>query len=117
MDIAYLGGIVAGVIMVIFGIVSSGGVSALGNFVDVPSVIITIGGSLTSVMASNKMSDFTGGFGGIGLAMKEPTGTDPTAVIKSVIDMANVARKEGLLALPIHLGLLPITRFHQQACA
>ncbi len=99
MDIAYLGGIVAGVIMVIFGIVSSGGVAALGNFVDVPSIIITIGGSLTSVMASNKMKDFTGGFGGIGLAMKEPEGTDPTTVIKSGIDMANVARKEGLLAL------------------
>jgi len=99
LDIAYLGGIVAGVIMVIFGIVSSGGVAALGNFVDVPSIIITIGGSLTSVMASNKMADFTGGFSGLSLAMKEPAGTDPTAVIKSVIDMANVARKEGLLAL------------------
>ncbi|MCR5640398.1 MAG: motility protein A [Lachnospiraceae bacterium] len=99
MDIAYLGGIVAGIIMVVFGIVSSGGVVALGNFVDVPSIIITIGGSLTSVLSSNKMPNFTGGFGGLGLAMKEPQGTDPTAVIRSVIDMANIARKEGLLAL------------------
>lgn len=99
MDIAYLGGIALGIVMVVFGIISSGGVSAIGNFIDVPSVIITIGGSLTSVLACNKMADFTNGFKGISLAMKEPAQGDPTAVIGTVIDMANVARKEGLLAL------------------
>ncbi len=99
LDIAYLGGIVAGVVMVIFGIISSGGVSALGNFVDVPSIIITIGGSLTSCLACNKMPDFIAGLKGMTLAFKEPPIGDPTAVIGNIIDMANVARKEGLLAL------------------
>ncbi|MBO6214561.1 MAG: motility protein A [Lachnospiraceae bacterium] len=99
MDIAYLGGFVGGVVMVIFGIISSGGPSAIMNFVDVPSVIITIGGSLTSVLSSNKMPDFINGFKGFTLAMKEPSVGDPSTVIGTVIDMANVARKEGLLAL------------------
>ena len=85
--------------MVVFGIISSGGVSALGNFVDVPSVIITIGGSLSSTLASNKMPDFINGLKGITVSIKEPAQSDPTEVIKNIIDMSNVARKEGLLAL------------------
>ncbi len=99
MDIATLAGLVVGVVMVIFGIVSSGGVAALGNFVDVPSVIITIGGSLTSVLASRKMPMFVAGLKAFGLAMKDPTPSDATEVIKQIMQMANTARKEGLLAL------------------
>ena len=98
MDIATLGGIVLGLVMVLFGIVSSGGVSALGNFIDIPSLIITIFGSLTSLMASYTMSDFTGGFSGIGVAMKDPK-LDHAATISKIIELSNVARKEGLLAL------------------
>ena len=98
MDIATLGGIVLGLVMVLFGIVSSGGVSALGNFIDIPSLIITIFGSLTSLMASYTMRDFTGGFSGIGVAMKDPK-LDHAATISKIIELSNVARKEGLLAL------------------
>ncbi len=84
--------------MVIFGIVSSGGVKALGNFVDVPSVIITIGGSMSSTLASNKMPDFINGLKGITLSIKGGT-YDPSETIKQIIDLSNVGRKEGLLAL------------------
>lgn len=98
MDIASLGGIVVGVVMVLFGIISSGGVAALGNFIDVPSVIITIGGSLSSVLASNKMPDFMGGLKGFMLSLKGGS-FDPSATIKQIIDLSNVGRKEGLLAL------------------
>ena len=99
MDIATLGGLVLGVVMVVFGIVAGGGVSALGNFVDVPSVIITIGGSLSSCLYTRKMPEFTGGLGAIGKALNEPSPNDPTEVITQIMSMANVARKEGLLAL------------------
>ncbi len=99
MDIATLGGLVLGVVMVIFGIVSGAGVSALGNFVDVPSIIITIGGSLSSCLYTRKMPEFTGGLGSISKALNEPSPNDPTEVITQIMSMANVARKEGLLAL------------------
>jgi len=98
MDIATLAGIVLGLVMVLFGIISSGGVAALGNFIDIPSLIITIFGSLTSLMASYTMADFTGGFAGIGVAMKDPK-LDHGATISKIIELSNVARKEGLLAL------------------
>ena len=79
-----------GVVMVVFGIVTGdGGFSLLPNFVDLPSVIITIGGSLAGVIACNKLPFMATGFKGIALSMKEP-GYDPAAMM---------ARKEDLLAL------------------
>lgn len=98
MDLATLIGLVVGVVMVLFGIISGAGVSALGNFFDLPSVIITIGGSLTSLITGFTMSEFIAGFKGAGIAFKDPK-IDNGAVIKQIIDLSNVARKEGLLAL------------------
>lgn len=88
-----------GFAMVIFGIVTGdGGFSLLQNFIDLPSIIITIGGSLMGVLASNKLSFMGTGFKGIALSMKEPS-YDPAAMISNIINLSNVARKEGLLAL------------------
>ena len=78
MDLASLIGLVGGFVMLIFGIVSSGGVAAIKNFIDVPSVIITIGGSLTSVLGSNKLPDFINGLKSITLSIKEPSVGNPT---------------------------------------
>ena len=99
MDLATLIALAGGVVLVIFGIVSSGGVEALGNFVDIPSVIITIGGSVVGTIGNNKLPDFINALKTIGISIQEPPNTDPTEVIKMIIDMSNVARKEGLLAL------------------
>ena len=99
MDIASLAGMILGVVMVVFGIVTGdGGFTLLGNFVDIPSVIITIGGSLAGVLACNKLSFVGTGFKGVVLTMKEP-GYDPASMITNIINLSNVARKEGLLAL------------------
>ena len=81
MDLASIIGIVLGAVMVVFGILWGNGVSALQNFVDVPSIIITLGGSLAGLIASNTLKDFLNNFKGV------------------IIELSNVARKEGLLAL------------------
>ena len=98
MDIASLVGVLLGAVMVVFGIISSGGVAAMGNFIDVPSILITIGGSLSSVMGGNKLADFINGLKSISLPFKE-NAKDPGDTIKTIINLANVGRKEGLLAL------------------
>jgi chemotaxis protein MotA len=99
MDIASLVGIILGAAMFLFGVISSGGVSALyESFFDVPSVIITIGGSLSGTLASFKLPAFINGLKSISLPFKDKT-TDPAEIIKSIIDLSNVGRKEGLLAL------------------
>ena len=98
MDISSLLGIILGAVMVIFGIFSSGGVAAFASFIDIPSVIITIGGSITSLMTEHKLPDVINGFKSIALPFQEKA-TDPGQVIKQIIELSNIGRKEGLLAL------------------
>ena len=50
MDIATLVGTIVGFVMVIFGIMWGKGASVLQNFIDVPSIIITVGGSLSGII-------------------------------------------------------------------
>ena len=98
MDIATILGIVLGAVMVVFGIITSGGVSAMGNFSDPPSIVITIGGSLSSLLSSYTMPEVINNLKGLGVAFKDPK-MDHGAVIRQIIDLSNVARTEGLLAL------------------
>lgn len=100
MDIASLVGIILGFAMVIFGIFSSGATFAdlIANFADLPSVFITIGGSLSSVLSSHKLADFINGLKSISLPFQEKV-VDPGQVIRQIIELSNVGRKEGLLAL------------------
>ena len=98
MDLASIIGIVLGAVMVVFGILWGNGVSTLQNFVDVPSIIITLGGSLAGLIASNTLKDFLNNFKGVGLAFKDPK-YDNGSTIAKIIELSNVARKEGLLAL------------------
>ena len=67
MDIASLAGFLLGVVMFVFGVFSNGGFAALGNIYNFPSLIITFGGSISGVLASNKLKDFIRGFKAIGL--------------------------------------------------
>ena len=101
MDIASLVGFLLGVGMFVFGVIFGDDgidVSALGTFVHIPSVLITIGGSLAGVLASHKMEDFIKGLQGFPKSFKEAK-IDISEVIKNIIDLSNIARKEGLLAL------------------
>lgn len=99
LDIASLVGFIMGVGMFIFGVASGDdGFAALGNFWDVPSVLITIGGSLAGVLASYKLEDFLQGLKSFTMIFSSPK-ADVGEVIKNIIDLSNIARKEGLLAL------------------
>ncbi len=98
MDLASLLGIVICLGLVIFGIVAGNGFGVIVNFLDLNSALITFGGALCSVMASNTMQDFVGGLKSIALIFKDQALNTPE-VIKKIIDLSNVARKEGLLSL------------------
>lgn len=98
MDIASLVGIVLGVAMFLYGIISNQGVGALHAMWDFPSFIITVGGSISGTIGSNKLPDFINGLKSISLFFKSSV-QDPGEVIGHIIDLANTARKEGLLAL------------------
>lgn len=89
----------SGAVLCIFGIVvDTMDFSIIGGFVNAPSVLITLGGSLASVLASNTLNEFINGLKCITLAFKTSNANLENA-IKQIIDLSNVARKEGLLAL------------------
>ncbi len=99
MDLASLIGMILGLGMILFGIISAGGIGALPDYIDPASVIITIGGSLASTLFSHKLPDFINGLKGLTIALKEPNTGDVGQVIANIIKMSNISRKEGLLAL------------------
>ena len=99
MDLATLIGIIGGAVLVFVGIVTGeGGFGALKNFADLVSVIITVGGSMTEILASYSMHDFIGGLKSISFAFKLQK-VNEAETIKKIIDLSNIARKEGLLQL------------------
>lgn len=99
MDFASIIGLVLCAILVVYGITTGGnGFAALENFWDVASVFITFGGAFSCMLASNSIADFLGGLKSFTLIFKVPASNTPE-IIKKIIELSNVARKEGLLAL------------------
>ena len=104
MDIATLFGLVVGILMMIFGMTFNQELMTFqfgvigDSFVDIPSVLITLGGSLCGVIGCNKLPDTINSFKAFALTFKQPQ-ADAAEAIRNIISMSNIARKEGLLAL------------------
>lgn len=106
MDLASLLGIIIGFALVVFGIFqSAGSFAGLGWFLDPPSALITFGGAIFATMTSCTMSDFVGGLKSIGLIFK-PVNVNIPEMITKIIELSNIARKEGLLSLEEAAGNL-----------
>ncbi len=95
MDIASLVGIILA-----FGIIGSsimmGGPFII--FVNVPSVLVVVGGTLGATLMRVTLADFLGSFK-VGMKGFMYKIDNPAALIEEAVEMANIARKEGLLAL------------------
>ena len=102
MDLATLLGIIIGFVMVVIGIITSTTNPTLkgimDTFVDIPSIAVTIGGSMAGMLTSYTFKTFLGHLKGFGIAVKDPK-LDNGQVISKIIELSNTARKEGLLAL------------------
>lgn len=99
MDLASIIGLIAAFALMIFGMANGDyGVAALPWFVDVASILITFGGTFGTVLASNSIKGFTNGLKTIKLIFKVPN-LDSVGTIRQIIELSNIARKEGLLAL------------------
>lgn len=84
--------------MLIFGIVSNGGFEGIPSYLDAPSALITFGGSISAVLMQYNLNGFIEGMKSFTLIFKMPT-FDTAGIIQKIIDLSNVARKEGLLSL------------------
>ncbi len=98
MDLATIVGLVSIVFFVIVSILLGADFSMLVTFFDLPSVMITIGGTFAATLMSYPLSKFMSSLKTIKLVFKVKL-LDAAIVIEKIINLANVARKEGLLAL------------------
>ena len=100
MDIASIVGLVVAIILVIISIcLGDAGVASIFGFLDPPSAMITFGGAFSvCLVMSSSIKEYVGNLKSIGLIMK-PIKSNEEEIIKQIIDLSNVARKEGLLAL------------------
>jgi chemotaxis protein MotA len=94
MEITTLVGLVGGAVLIIFGI----GLDKLSGFFDISSILIVVGGVITAAFTANGMDDIKNLPKIIGAAFKK-TEYDLQGMISDIIDLANIARKDGLLAL------------------
>ena len=105
MDIASLIGLILCFVLVLYGIITGESIAGVKYFFDVPSALITFGGAIGATMASVSMADFIGGLKSIGMIFK-PVSTNIPEMITKIIELSNVARKEGLLSLEEAAGNL-----------
>ena len=95
MDIGTIAGIVVGLVFVLLGILAGG---TIGDFIDVGSIQIVVGGSFSALLVNYPLSDVLGIAKVLTKAIKNSE-YNPGQIIDKVIELANVARREGLLAL------------------
>lgn len=95
MDIASIVGIVGALFFLVVSILLGGD---LMSFYDAPSIMIVIGGAFMSTMVAYPMDRYINALKAVGIVFKNRK-IDESIVIKKVIELSNVARKEGLLAL------------------
>lgn len=99
MDLASIIGLVICLAMMLLGIMTGdAGPAGIRYFWDFKSVLITFGGAFFATMASGSIKDFIGGLKSFLLIFKSQTLNVPEMISK-IIELSNVARKEGLLSL------------------
>ncbi len=95
MDLATLIGIVVAIGFIIAAILMGG---EMGSFVNVPGLMIVVGGTFAVVTMKFSLGDMMGAFKIAAKAFSHKA-EKPSEIIEQSVELANVARKEGLLGL------------------
>lgn len=96
MDLATIVGLIAGVAILLMGIM--GGGASLGVFTDYPSFGIVIGGSIAALLVSMPLARVLGA----GKVLKKAAFADkfdPQKLISDLVSYAEIARRDGILSL------------------
>jgi chemotaxis protein MotA len=81
--------------MILGAMISGGGV---GPFIDVPSILIVVGGTFFSVMYTCPLPVFLGSFGAMAKAFLPPV-KKMDQLVERMAELAAIARKDGMMAL------------------
>lgn len=84
---------------ILFGIATNGGIATITNFIHFPSLLVTLGGSVfATLITADSFADFLDGCKSFVFAFQTPE-KKPEEASAEILELADVARKEGLLAL------------------
>lgn len=95
MDFTIIFGIAAGVMLIVWSIVSSGNLMGFYNF---PSVLITLGGTFAATFASFPFRMFLNIGKHLLVVLKRPKHS-PEYYIDTIVELAHLARQNGILSL------------------
>ncbi len=96
MDVATLVGVVVALGAIFMSMIMEGGNPA--SIILPPAMLIVFGGTIGATMATGMMKDFTGSMAALARAFTGKP-SDPEESIATVVQFAETARREGLLAL------------------
>ncbi len=102
MDIFAFIGAVLGVGMILLGQIIEGG--HVGSIMQGTAFLIVFGGTLGAVVMSHPVGELKTALQMLKLVFTNPKGMDSEKVIKELIEAAQIARKESILALEKRLG-------------
>ncbi len=97
MDIATIGGMAAGLILIFTAFVLGG--NNIMGLVDINSFVVVIFGSLAAVIAGNPLRRTMNLIRYMNIAFQLPSLQDKTVLIGQLVEFSTSARKEGLLSL------------------
>ncbi len=100
MDIATLVGILTAFGMMAYAVIAAG--ASFGAFYDLPSALVVVGGALGALMMSFPLKTFLGTGGVIKVAFFNKQ-HNIANLIETIVDLAETARRDGLLALETKL--------------
>ncbi len=103
MDLMSILGMVLAVGFTLYGILSSGSIL---TFIDIPSVYITVGGTIGALLITTKTKNAKVLFKLFGLVFKENK-SDNVEIISNMVEWSIRARKEGLLSLEDTIQNIP----------
>lgn len=95
MDIATPIGLALGTFLILAAIFLGG---SLSSFIDIPSVLVVLGGTLSTAFIRFGMGDVINS-SKVGMKTLFSSLSNPSDIIKEVVNLANIARKNGLIVL------------------
>jgi len=101
MDLTSIGGILFGVGMILLGQKIEGG--HVGSILVLSAGMIVIGGTIGAVMLAFPTKDFVRGVKMLGMVFLDRK-SDLPGLAKQIVDLASIARRDGVLALEAKLG-------------
>lgn len=98
MDLTSILGPIVALGAIILGMVAKGAADLIPDLFNASAALIVLGGTFGSLMVAYPMPDFLGSFKAIGTFLKNPA-SKPDDILNEIIDCAQIARKESILAL------------------